>query len=383
MPAAHEVLDLSGHPGAPPPIDVVQSLHDKSLLLRYEHPEQRTRARFRLYVGVREFAAEKLAERGGEGAAEARHARYFLAKGRAWAAAVDSPSAGEALHRLAVETENLLAVHRRALGRAPRSTESVTEAMKAALALERLLFIRGPHPLLLALLDGVLDGPHAAAVAAPIHAAALHARGKVHRERGRAERAQADLEQALARAEGAADVSLAGEIAVSLIRTHADCGRAERAEGCFARAVGSGDRRVEGRARARLALVRWRQGRHGEALDLLEAALRLHREVGDLHLGRPDDGEPRAPQGRGRSARRGVRRCRARLRNPRRARPPAGLGHPLRQPGCVRARARPLRDRRTPVRAGVVGVSRDRHPLARGLGARVPRPAPRRDGSAR
>jgi predicted ATPase len=282
MPAAQGVLDLAAFPGAPPAIDVIQALHDKSLIFRYEHPEQLERARFRLYVGVRELATEKLEELGDVGAVEARHTRYFLARGRVWAAAVDSPSALVALRTLSAETENLLAVHRRALGHAPQSTETATEAIEATLALEGMLFLRGPHPLLLALLDSALDGQRISEVAAPLRAAALHARGKVHRERGRATQAQGDLERALALAEGASEAILAGEICVTLIRTHADCGRAAEAEACFARAIAVGDRRVEGRARARLPVLRWRQGRYVEAIALLEEAWSLHREVGDL-----------------------------------------------------------------------------------------------------
>lgn len=280
--AAQEVLDLSAFPGAPRQIDVIQALHDKSLLFRYEHPEQPKRARFRLYVGVREFATEKLEELGEVSAAEGRHTRYFLTEGRTWAAGVDSPSALEALRTLSVETENLLTVHRRALSRAPQSAETLTEAIEATLALEGMLFLRGPHPLLLALLDSVLDGPLISEVAVPLHAAALHARGKVHRDSGHAGQAQIDFERALALAEGASEANLVGEICVTLLRSHADRGRDADGEACFARALAVGDRRVRGRAHARLSMLRWRQRPCEEAIALLEEALRLHREVGDL-----------------------------------------------------------------------------------------------------
>lgn len=279
--AAQGIVDLSSFPDAPPPMDVIQALYDKSLLFRYEHSEQSQRARFRLYVGVREFAAEKLGEVGGVGAAEARHTQYFLTKGRIWGEAVDSPEAAVHLGRLAAEMENLLAVHRRALSR-QHSVETATEAMEATLALERVLFLRGPYPILLALLNGVLDGPHASEVAAPLLAAVLNARGKVHRESGRASMAQADLERALALAEAASEASLVGDICVTLIRTHNDCGRVAEAEAYFARAIATGDRRVRGRACARLARLRWPQGRSGEALVLVEEAMRLHLEAGDL-----------------------------------------------------------------------------------------------------
>jgi predicted ATPase len=279
--AAQAVIDVSAYPGAPAPVDVLESLRNKSLLLRHDLPEEPARARFRLYVSIQEFGREKLVESGGVDGAEARHARHFLAEGRAWAAAVNGPSAAEALCRLGVETENLLAVHRRAMGRAPRTADTVTEAIEVILALQRVLLMRGPVPRLLALLDGALSVSHVAEVAAPLRATAFLRRGQACWALVRAPEAQADYERALVLAEGASETSLAGEIHVSLGWIHAASLRASDAEGCFARAVATGDRHVQGQAHMMLSTVRWRQERVGEAIAMLEAALTLHREVGD------------------------------------------------------------------------------------------------------
>jgi predicted ATPase len=280
--AAQAVLDLSPYPGAPTHVAVLEALCNKSLLLRYRVPEEPQRTRFRLYVGIQEFGREKLVERGEREATEARHAQHLLAEGRALAVAVEGPSGVEALRRLVVETENLLAVHRRALGRVPQSGQTATEAMGAAVVLQRMLLWRGPFSLLFSLLDGALGASHVSEVVAPLRAAAQLARGRARRAVGRASDAQADFEQALALAEGVSDASLAGEILVSLGGLHVYCSRASDAAACFARAVGTGDPRAKRLAHASLALLRKHQGRHGEAIELLKEAVNLHREGGDL-----------------------------------------------------------------------------------------------------
>jgi hypothetical protein len=113
---------------------------------------------------------------------------------------------------LSILTENLLAVHRRALERVPQTVQTAMEAMEATLALERVLTLRAHLSLLLALADGALGGPRAAEVPAPLRAAVLLARGKVLGELDRVPESRADLEQALALAGGASDASLARDI---------------------------------------------------------------------------------------------------------------------------------------------------------------------------
>ncbi len=61
--------------GAPPVLDVIQSLHEKSLV-RVSSPAGEPR--YGLLESVRELAASMLAERAGTPAAEARHAAFFL-----------------------------------------------------------------------------------------------------------------------------------------------------------------------------------------------------------------------------------------------------------------------------------------------------------------
>jgi predicted ATPase len=104
--AAERVLDLSSVGGAPSVVEVVESLRDKSLLRAYESSETPGEMRLGMYVSIREFASEQLAQ-DPESTAETqrRHTEYFLAIADEW---MDARS----LHAR-VEFENLAAVHAR------------------------------------------------------------------------------------------------------------------------------------------------------------------------------------------------------------------------------------------------------------------------------
>ena len=133
--AAAAVFD----PGAAPErgaLDLLQALHDKSLL-RVTAPEASPEDhRFSLLESVREYAAERLRERGATADAEERHARWYVAIGARLRADVDGPAGAEALRRLTLESENLLAV--------PERTSSPAAAVGALLALEPVFDARGP-----------------------------------------------------------------------------------------------------------------------------------------------------------------------------------------------------------------------------------------------
>jgi predicted ATPase len=85
--AAEAVLDLASWPQAPPAMDVVQALSDKSLL-RIWVPAEQSRYEieetyFGMYMTIHEYAAEKLEAAGqaAHRAAEQRHGRYFATFG--------------------------------------------------------------------------------------------------------------------------------------------------------------------------------------------------------------------------------------------------------------------------------------------------------------
>ncbi|MEO7008471.1 MAG: hypothetical protein ABI156_04915, partial [Caldimonas sp.] len=127
--AAEAMLDLSGHEGSPWPLDMVQSLVNKSFV-------RETRDRFVLISSVQEYAAEHLATPGrypGSGpqalrSAQSAHGAYFAAQGEEGAIAARG-----------VELYNYAVACRRAVARADGAVAVATlEGAWAALKL------RGP-----------------------------------------------------------------------------------------------------------------------------------------------------------------------------------------------------------------------------------------------
>ena len=243
--AAEAVLDLSPWPDAPPAMDVVQSLVDKSLLRAWVPVEQARfdidEPYFGMYLSVHEYAAAKLAERGGAAGVEAqrRHGLHFARLGSDEAveglyAADSRRSRGS----LALEVDNLALACRRALERRDASI-----AVPTYRAFCEVLGFQGPFGLALSLGASVLDLP------GPIDAPRL-------------------------------DAALA--LSTACLRT----GRIDEARQVLERArltaQSIGDRKREGLALAQLANLDREQGHMHSARAQMEAALAIHRETGNL-----------------------------------------------------------------------------------------------------
>src|SRR4029453_7953435 len=144
--AAEAVLDLSRWPQAPPGIDVVQALSDKSLLRTWVPVERRRydieERFFGMYISIHEYAAEKLDASDGDvkREAEARHGRYFAAFGTDAAIEAISLHGGVKRRReLALELDNLVAACQRAVRHA-----NGEHAVAAYLAIWEVLELQGP-----------------------------------------------------------------------------------------------------------------------------------------------------------------------------------------------------------------------------------------------
>ncbi len=242
--AAEAVLDLARWPQAPPTIDVVQALVDKSLLRtwqplakgRYEIDEPY----FGMYLSIREYATHKCVASGAQAqlAAQQRHGTYFGNFGTddALEALTRHPGVG-ARRALALELNNLVAACRWALGRG--QAEVAVGSYRAAW---EVLDRHGPAALAVVLGEQVLA---LRGIAGALRAAACSTLALALRRVGRVAQAQVFVQEAL---------ELFHEL---------------------------GDRRREGRMRCRLGGLFRDQGHMGEALEQLEAALAMHRETGD------------------------------------------------------------------------------------------------------
>ncbi|MCC6194406.1 MAG: tetratricopeptide repeat protein, partial [Burkholderiales bacterium] len=284
--AAEAVLDLARWRDAPPAMDVVQALCDKSLLRTWVPAAQVRYALdeplFGMYLSIREYAAEKLAGASDMAhTAQVRHGGYFARFG--------SDEETEALflhggvrrrHALALEIENLVAACRRATARG----DGVVAAATVRVACDILEFT-GPYSLGVELgaqvlgMAGLDDGSRAAVLAA---------RGMALRRAGRIDDAAAALEAALALYRALHDQRREAFLLLSLGNVLRDQGRHDDArklqETALAITREVGYRRVEGHALGNLGIIHACQGRYSDARRHFEEALAIHREVGNRYI---------------------------------------------------------------------------------------------------
>jgi predicted ATPase/class 3 adenylate cyclase/Tfp pilus assembly protein PilF len=282
--AAEAVLDLARWPDAPPAMDAVQALVDKSLLRTWVPAGQGRYALeepyFGMYLSIHEYAVEKLRASGlgAERAAEERHGRYFSSFGTD--ASLDALFRHGGVRRrraLALELDNLVAACRRAVARG--DGENAVAAYRAAW---EVLALQGPFALGAALgaqvlaLDGIDASPRAAALVT--RALALWRVGHM-------EEAGTGLAQALALYRELRDRRREGSVLGSLGIVHHEQGRMEEARGHYEDALAVsrevGDRRAEGSILGNLGNLDSDQGLMEEARAHYLLALDIHREVGD------------------------------------------------------------------------------------------------------
>ena len=282
--AAEAVIDLSGWPEAPPVIDAMQALVDKSLLRRWTPDEASARhdidePYFGMYMSIHEYAAEKCRARGGNyaDAVQGRHGRYFAAFGTDEALeALFTHGGMQRLHALRRELDNLLSACRRAIARADGET-----AVACYRAAWEVLALQGPFGVAVALGDEVL------AVAGLDLRLAEQARltlAEALTRVGATEGLDAKLEQALERVRRIGDRKLEARLMGRLGNICLWSGRLDEAHSYYADALESacaiGHRLLEARMHGNLAITWHERGHPDEAVAQYEAALAIEREIG-------------------------------------------------------------------------------------------------------
>jgi predicted ATPase len=289
--AAREVIDLSAFADAPQVPAALESLLEKSLLRVVEpvsrgpRTESASGPRYEMPSVVREFADARLSAEGTREPLVRRHSSHYLRAGGAWAENVDSHGGLVLRRRLELESENLLAVARRALLADPQTLVSVTTALRAVLALEPVLLVRGPIEVFLELMDRALEPADAVGVPFALRARCHEARARAHRVRHQLHKSAEDLETALALARRARDRLLEGRALANLGTHHLLLGQYSATEAEYADALiilrEVGDRRVEGRALGHIGLLEQQRGNFDQAIERYKEAIAIHIEVGD------------------------------------------------------------------------------------------------------
>ncbi len=278
--AAEAVVDLSAFPDAPEVLSCVMTLRAKSLVRSYVAPGTESQLRYGLFDSIREFAVEKLKQMPEAEKAHERHARFFIELGSRYS--VGAESNAQLLDGLALERENLYAVFQR--GMEPDADPKARhQALKAVLALDPLLSLRGPFSAHLLMLDAAIER---AFDAEPLLKALAHeARGKARQGRWRLNDAAADYAEMLRLAQQMGDSALEGRARYCLGAVYRLTGRQDDAWAEFQHALvllkEFGDRRMEGRTIATQGMMHQENGKVTEALAKYVEALEILREVGD------------------------------------------------------------------------------------------------------
>ena len=242
--------------------------------------------RFRMLETIRDYAAERLAERGEEEELRARHAEWHRSLAENAEPELTGPRQAEWLARLSHENDNIRAA-------LTWSIESgrIEPGLRLAGSLVRFWSIRGLMgegrewlTRALAAADGV---------PATVHAKALFAAGYAALGQGDFAPAQQHFEQSLATATDAGDrlgeaAALAQLAWLAAARAGQDSGAAARArdlaEQSLERARAEGDRLTTSGALNTLGDLAAQDGDSAEAASRYEESLRLRRELGDQRL---------------------------------------------------------------------------------------------------
>jgi predicted ATPase/Tfp pilus assembly protein PilF len=279
--AAEAVLNLRVHPDAPPPLEIIQSLREKSLVRAFSTADTSREVRLGLYDTVREYAAEKLEAGGDLEATLARHDAFFLRVAEHWVFHGMKRGARDERMTLVAEVDNLFAVLERALAaRPPR----VREALLTALASEAALNLRADLRGVLPMLDAVVAAAGPDPTDPALVSLALSARARLSYF-NRSEETVAGLERAVSLARSAGDRLAEGRALAGIGMLSAyvwDSGVAqEHLERALLLHRMSGDISTEARTLSNLGGLAANQGKRKEAKELLVQALARAREAGD------------------------------------------------------------------------------------------------------
>jgi predicted ATPase len=273
--AAEAIIDLGE---ASSVVDVLHRLREASLL-RAANGTRSDALRLHLFGAVREFAEHKLAELGRIGEVRERHSRYYaeLAAGVA-AGAAYAVGPVESLDRIAPETDNLVAVLERNL------IDQPALAVPAGLALAELLFLRGPKDRHEAVVQQVSEAAERAGDP-EMRVRAILAQSAARRLWQTGKSFARSLEQARDLAEQIGNVALQALAMARLGVDAVDQGDLSSGEKWLGEALElqeqCGDRFGEGISLGWLALIAQWSGRMDDAIELYDRAMLVSRAAGN------------------------------------------------------------------------------------------------------
>lgn len=254
-------------------LEGMTSLVDKSLL----HQQAEEEPRLSLLETIREYAAEKLDERGEGERIRAAHARYFLQLAQEANPALTGPRQSAWLFRLEEELDNMRAALRWFLDRGEHE-----EALQMA-GLIRFWFAHGHRSEVQRWLEEGLTGGEG--LAPGVRANALYALGTLATLRGDYARATPLLEEALELYRALGDRRGSAQALNTLANGATDQGEYTRASALFDESLSHwqalGDDAGRAMVLRNLGIVEARQGNLERAKEWSREALRVYRATGD------------------------------------------------------------------------------------------------------
>ena len=282
--AAEAVIDLVPWPDAPPVVDTMQALLDKSLLRRWSPPQAEPRQEldepyFGMYLSIHEYATEKRRQRSldVERALQLRHGHYFAAFGSDAAIEALATHGGmQRQHSLRQELENLVVACHRAVTR-----DDGEVAVACYRAAWEVLALQGPFSAAVTL-GGEVTAMKGLDIRLAENARLTHSEALMRV--GAGEGLETAFLQALGRVRAVGDRRLEGRILNRLGNICLWEGRQGEAHAHYDAALDCfrdiKSRLLEARMLGNLAIVHHEQGRPAEALAHYESALAIEREIG-------------------------------------------------------------------------------------------------------
>ncbi|WP_394829640.1 ATP-binding protein [Pendulispora albinea] len=269
--SAEAIVDLSSVPGAPPVLDVLQRLREKSLLHVQSQGDPISGERLGLYRSIRDYAQIRLDGSEMAKGAYARHAKHYISQAEA---------RDHALR--AAERENVVWAVERLLSAERPTVENAILAIRGAYAMETLLYSQGSFPKGAGPIERALSVLEANDVDPVWRARAkyLRANAKPSEERG------SELADVLEGARRRGDRALEARVLRSLGSVDGRKGRLDTALRGLSRAHetgrDAGDRLVEAITLQSMGNVARELGRFPEAEGHYERALSLCQEFRDV-----------------------------------------------------------------------------------------------------
>jgi len=278
------VIDTSRTPGAPPALEVLQALRDKSLLTSTLVEDGRGTIRLDMLAGVRDFVVRR-GDQEVQRLAALRHAAHFGHLAEQWRRQMSTAKGQDARRAVTTDQANLLEVIRAVVGAGPVTPRAAEPALRALIALSPVHPHQSPPWACATLIEPVLDATHDSGADPLLVGRVLVLRGASRRADVRIPAAMKDLVRALTVARTMRANDLEGAALFEIGRVLLDRADLAEARKHLLRALEklreAGAKMEEASALVVLGEIESRSGELAQARAVLDRAAALYAAAGE------------------------------------------------------------------------------------------------------